>query len=435
MTRMPQLSTTGRQPPMFTTTKDAEPKLMELLSSIEDEANDWHAVHFRFNLLQEHYRSNYQIKIAVNLINDLLKSNQGGLFVLQDCNLYLVVKAATKSQLDKVIFQLRYLFADDPLSYDAEGDENPEFCEIYDLGVAYDQFVDTTRRRIVKSAKRGGGQKREAAASAAPTPTSRAKVADIVTLSGKPVPLTVQRLANIERDLESADLSRVMRRQPICAAVPNMMVRRVFDEFYINIAHLKQLLSSNVDLTSNRWLFKYLTQVLDSRMLEMIGRNSSRFLDRPISINLNVETLLSDSFTKFDAAIKPSMKVSIVIELQIADVFNDMSAFLVAKETVQKLGYRVCLDGLTSLSFTQIDRERLGFDLAKLQWNADLESDLKTRENKQLADAVKYCGPNRIILCRCDDRRAVDYGQAMGISLFQGRFLDKLIDPTSKVEN
>jgi hypothetical protein len=235
--------------------------------------------------------------------------------------------------------------------------------------------------------------------------------------------------------LESADLSRVMRRQPICAAVPNMMVRRVFDEFYVNIGHLRQLLSANVDLTSNRWLFKYLTQVLDVRMLDMISRNAARFVDRPISINLNVETLLSDSFTKFDAAIKPSMKVSIVIEIQIADVFNDMAAFMVAKEMVQKLGYRVCLDGLTSLSFTQIDRERLGFDLAKLYWNADLESDLKSRENKQLSEAVKSCGPNRVILCRCDDRRAVDYGQALGISLFQGRFLDRIIDPTSKVEN
>jgi hypothetical protein len=418
---------------MFTTTKDAEPKLIELLTSIKDEASSWCAVHFRFNLLQEHYRSSYQIKIAVNLINDLLKSNQGGLFVLTDYNLYVVAKGANKSQLDKVIFQLRYLFADDPLSYDADGEENPEFCEIYDLGYSYDQFLDTTRRRVVKNARRtAGGTKKEA-------PKVQVEQSNSTTNSAfgsaAPAPLTAQRLANIERDLESADLSRVMRRQPICAAVPNMMVRRVFDEFYVNIGHLRQLLSANVDLTSNRWLFKYLTQVLDVRMLDMISRNAARFVDRPISINLNVETLLSDSFTKFDAAIKPSMKVSIVIEIQIADVFNDMAAFMVAKEMVQKLGYRVCLDGLTSLSFTQIDRERLGFDLAKLYWNADLESDLKSRENKQLSEAVKSCGPNRVILCRCDDRRAVDYGQALGISLFQGRFLDRIIDPTSKVEN
>jgi hypothetical protein len=431
---------------MFTTTKDAEPKLVELLTSIKDEANHWRAIHFRFSLLQEHYRSNYQIKIAVNLINDLLKTNQGGLFVFADFNLYVVAKSVTKTQIDKVIFQLRYLFADDPLAYDADGNENPEFCEIYDLSVAYDEFTSATRKKVVKTAKKVAASQRETSSTLmiedAPAPKTTAKTTTTAKAAGSSafgseqlIPLTTQRLANIERDLESADLSRVMRRQPICAAVPNMMVRRVFDEFYVNIAHLKQMMTGNVDLTSNRWLFKYLTQVLDARMLEMIGRNAGRYIDRPISINLNVETLLSDYFTRFDALIKPSMKVSIVIEIQIADVFSDMAAFMVAKETVQKLGYRVCLDGLTSLSFTQIDREKLGFDLAKLQWNADLESDLKSRENKQLADAVRQCGPNRIILCRCDGRQAVDYGQALGISLFQGRFLDKIIDPTSKVEN
>lgn len=411
---------------MFTTTKDAEPKLVELVASIEDEASSWRAVHYRFNRLQEHYRSNYQIKIAVNLINDLLKSHQGGLFVFRDFSLYLVVKDVTKSQLDKVAFQLRYLFADDPLAYDTEGDENPEFCQVYDLGVAYDEFYDVTRRRVVK-----GAQKAKATAAVVEKKPAKAKEED----GEHPHLLTPARLSTIERDLQNADLSRVMRRQPVCAAVPNMMVRRVFDEFYISIAHLRQLLHANTDLLSNRWLFKYLTQILDLRMLNMLRRNATRHIDRPISLNLNIETLLSDEFTKFDEAIKPSMKVSIVIEIQIADVFSDMAAFLVAKETVQKLGYRVCLDGLTNLSFTQIDRERLGFDLAKLQWNADLDSDLKSRDNKQLAEAVKQCGPNRIILCRCDTRQAVDYGQALGISLFQGRFLDKIIDPTAKVEN
>ena len=408
---------------MFTTTKDAEPKLIELVSSIENEANSWRAIFFRFNLLEEHYRSTYQIKIAVNLINDLLKSHQGGLFVLEDFSLYVVAKGITKSEIDKVTFQLRYLFADDPLAYDIDGEENPEFCKVYDLSVGYDEFLASTRRMVVKKAKERNKK-----------PEKKAPVKAIDS-GNKTGPLTPQYLATIERDLSGADLSRAMRRQPICAAVPNMMVRRVFDEFYINIAHLKQMLNAKADLLSNRWLFKYLTQILDQRMLDMLRRNTKQHIDRPVSLNLNVETLLSESFMKFDEVIKPSMKVSIVIEIQIADVFSDMAAFMVAKETAQKLGYRVCLDGLTNLSFTQINREKLGFDLAKLQWNADLESDLKSVENRQLSDAIKQCGPNRVILCRCDNRAAVDYGQALGISLFQGRFLDKIIDPTSRIEN
>src|SRR5690606_6287439 len=97
----------------------------------------------------------------------------------------------------------------------------------------------------------------------------------------------------------------------------------------------------------------------DDKVLGLLQRNSNQYFDMPVSINLNVATLLSDKFAEFDALIKPSVKVSIVIELQVSDVFCDMEAFLVAKKAVQKSGYRVCLDGLTPLSFTQVNREQL----------------------------------------------------------------------------
>jgi hypothetical protein len=95
----------------------------------------------------------------------------------------------------------------------------------------------------------------------------------------------------------------------------------------------------------------------------------------------------------------------------------------------------VCLDGLTTESFLDIDRNKLGLDLIKVQWNADVKSDLNSKENTALADAVRSCGNNRVILCRCDNQQAVQYGQALGISLFQGRFVDSLINPSAKVTN
>ena len=102
---------------------------------------------------------------------------------------------------------------------------------------------------------------------------------------------------------------------------------------------------------------------------------------------------------------------------------------------MQKLGYRVCLDGVTELSFSQIDRKKLGFDLIKLQWNANILEDLTKDDARALDAAVKACGVNRIILTRCDNRSAIDYGQALGVSLFQGRYLDKLINPRATIEN
>jgi len=407
---------------MFTTLKGAEVKLVEMVSSIEAEAREWRALHFRFALLMEQYRNDYQVKIAVNLIGDLLKTHQGGIFVHTDGNIFVVCRSVSKALLEKVVFQLRYLFADDPLAYTADGQENEEFCRLYGLDVEYQAFLELCKRSLATSANPVAAEK-------------AGKKMEIVEATADASKFSPNRLATIERDLANADLSKVIRKQPVCAAVPNMMVRKVFDEIYFNIAHLRQYLRADFDFLSNRWLFKYLTGVLDKRVLDLLTRYPARFFDAPVSLNMNIETLLSEQFSEFDAAIKPSTKVTIVLEIQIADVFADMAGFLAARNAVQKLGYRVCIDGLTTLSFMQIDREKLGFDLAKVQWNADIESDLKSLENKQFAKAIQNCGPNRVILCRCDGRQAVDYGQAMGISLFQGRFLDKVINPTSRVEN
>jgi EAL domain-containing protein (putative c-di-GMP-specific phosphodiesterase class I) len=408
---------------MFTVTKDAEIKLVDTVGGIAEEGANWRAVYFRFDELLEQYRSDYQVQIAVNLLNDLLVAHQGGVFVCNDRTIILVCRNVTKAQIDKAIFQLRYLFMDDPLAYDGKGDESPRFCRVFDLGVEYAEFYQLCRKKLSQNSKLEQHSEYAVPRAAAEETAASAKA------------LTASRLARIEHDLNKADLSRVLRRQPICALMPDYDVRRVFDEYYINITALRQMLRTEADFFSNRWLFRYLTQLLDERMLSMLSMNAGRYFDVPVSLNFNIETILSRMFNEFDAAIKPALKVSIVIEINIGDVFNDVSAFIAARKHLQKLGYKVCLDGLTSLSIDHINREALGFDLAKLQWNADSEKDLKADENQAVFQAVKRCGVNRVILCRCDTRQAVNYGQAMGINLFQGRFLDRIINPTQKVEN
>src|ERR1700733_7741807 len=116
---------------MFTVTKDAEPKLVDTAGSISQEGPTWRAICFHFDQLLEQYRSDYQIQIAVNLLNDLLLAHQGGIFVCMDKSIVLVCRNVTKGQLDKAIFQLRYLFMDDPLAYDSAGEENSSFCRLY----------------------------------------------------------------------------------------------------------------------------------------------------------------------------------------------------------------------------------------------------------------------------------------------------------------
>jgi hypothetical protein len=247
--------------------------------------------------------------------------------------------------------------------------------------------------------------------------------------------LTPATLIGIENELKTIDLSNILRNQSVCAAVKSRNIKPIFDEIYVNIPHLRQLIATDINLTSNKTLFRYLTELLDKNVLLLLKHKQLTYLNKPVSINLNIETFFSAEFEQFDMALQPKTKSSIIFEINISDVFSDISSFILAKDYVKKAGYRVCLDGLNSHSFLQVSRAELGFDLAKVQWNADLESALGNDENQRLYQAIQKCGQNRVILCRCDSQYAIDYGHALGISLFQGRHIDKILNPGSKTIN
>lgn len=402
--------------------QDSEPRLVEMVSALESDSVGWRIIQFHFSRLLDQHKGDDKMKIAITIFKDALKDAEGGLFLCKDRDVIVVCKGIGKPKLDKMIFQVRYLFMDDPLAYTVDGHENEALTSTFDLSVAWDDAFAKAKKKAATAAKLQA--------------TTVVMKPDGAKEEKKLRPFTPSKLATVETDLKKADLSRIMRQQPVCASTKGSNdVRPVFNELYVNIGHLRSLVMSDVDFLSNRWLFRYLTEILDDRMMELLMRQPQRYFTGPVSLNLNVRTVLSERFFEFDEKIKPLVKGSVVIEMQIADVFEDMRSFLAAQQELQKLGYRVCLDGLNNLSFTQVDRNRLGFDLAKLQWKEDFVKNENAEEKDRIAKAVEVCGPSRVILCHCDDQKAIDYGQSLGISLFQGRHLDKIVNPDAKIIN
>lgn len=412
---------------MKTVSKGAEAKLLEIVASLRDSPDGYYALHYNLSKLQEEFRSEYQIKIAVNVLNDLFKSQDSIVFVMKDGDIILLYSGNNRALLEKAIFQLRYLFMDDPLGYAEDGYENEDFCSVYDLEFQWRDFFVSCKQKI------GKGLKPEEIPQAAKTiKIPNVATTRIETAAGnreKMQIFTPEHLVAIISELNRLDIRDTLRNQPVCAVVKDN-VKPIFSEVYTNISHLQNVMSVDVDLLSSRTLFKYLTNLLDKHVLKFI-QNKVIDLSKPISINLNVKTLLTEEFSELDAALTKKQKSSMIIEINIADVFEDVHKFVMAKEELQQRGYRICLDGLDDLSFPQIDRKELGFDLAKLKW----DSGMGNSNDSRLSDAVKKCGANRIILCRCDSQEAIDFGKSIGISLFQGRHIDNLLAPNAKVVN
>lgn len=415
-----------------------EGKLLEIITGLKADGSGHYCVMFHTSKLMEHYRSDYQLKIAMNVLQDLFRDTEAVAALTQDADIILIYPGEDRGLIEKAIFQLRYLFVDDPLAYDINGEENRSFSTVYDLGfqwhdvheICKTKFMGNTRNRAVESPM-------GAPAFYTPQPARETGVrvngGDFT--AGGLQPINLSRLAMIEGDLRRADLSQAFRRQPICIVAKNGTVKPVFEEIYVNIPHLRKMIGMQVDFTANKGLFKYLTECLDLHVLNVLGGRASLYMRSPVSININVETILSTAFAEFDQRIKMQLKPSLILEISIADVFADMNAYIAARNLAHNLGYRVCIDGVARQAFTQLDRAQLDFDMIKLHWSADSRAALLQVNHKPMEDAVRLMGPSRVVLCRCDSPQAIEYGQALGVSMFQGRHTDKMVDPASQVVN
>lgn len=418
-----------------------EGKLLELVSGLKGDGAGHYFVLFHLSRLMEHYRSEYQLKIAVNVLQDLFRDTEATVALTQDCDVVLMVEGDDRGLIEKGIFQLRYLFVDDPLAYDLNGEENRAFCTVYDLGFQWHDVQEICRTKFMGNARNRMSESPMGAPAFYAPPMARENAVSgmgsaNLTSSGQSLqPINLSRLAMIEGDLRRADLSQAFRRQPICIVLKNGSIRPVFEEIYIHIPHLRKMIGMQVDFTANKGLFKYLTECLDLHVLTVLGARAGLYMRSPVSININVETILSTAFAEFDQRVKLQLKPSLILEISIADVFADMNAYIAARNLAHNLGYRICLDGLSRQAFTQLDRDQLDFDMIKLHWSADSRASLAQANHRPMEEAVKRIGPARVVLCRCDSPQAVEYGQSLGITMFQGRHTDKMVDPVSQVVN
>lgn len=372
------------------------------------------AVHIHLSRLRPQNRQDHHIRIAAATFEGMVQNYEGQIFTLSNSDLFFICKDATIEDIDAAIMKVRYLFSEDPLSQGDDEEDLARFCTWYNVASQYDELLDIAKQmhrererktRLTVTAERGDPRLK----------TQRKQ-------------LDPEQLGKLESFLTRADLSNLMRRQPVCAVTPNNpMPQTVFRELYISIADLQQTVLPEFDISSNLWLFQHLTQTLDSRMLSMLIRNDDSSIASSFSINLNVQTILSPPFLNFDSSLKAVARGTVVIELQKIDIFGDMGAYMFARDFMRERGYRICLDGLNHLTLQFIDRDRLGLDLLKLTWSPDMADDMSGSRTAELKEHVDRCGRARIILCRCDSDEAIRFGQSLGITMYQGRYIDRLL--------
>ncbi|MEX0760305.1 MAG: hypothetical protein WD100_12070 [Tistlia sp.] len=375
------------------------------------------AMHLRLSRLVTDETPPQHMRIAVSVFETGIQGLEGELFVLDNFDLVFLGIDRQVSALEKAVEKVEFLLQGDPAA--EKIDRAGGYARWFDLAIDYDDFMSQCRQLAVEEEQRRLNRASLEGRSARRQPRQE------LDLSG---------LAELERALNSADISALVRQQPVCAVGANMRPTRVLTEFFTSIRDVEKVLSPDTDLAQNRLLFQYLTLVLDKRMLAHLRKNGNRRLGRYISVNLNVASLISPAFLSFDADLPVGVRGKIILELQQPDVYADLRAYSFGRDLAKQQGYRLCLDGVTRHSLPLIDRERLGVDFVKLIWNDELRSAIEGKGRPEIEEAVRRVGLQHLILHRCETEDVVKAGHSLGIQLFQGHFIDALLPSEEQQE-
>ncbi len=402
--------------------------ILDFMKKIEKEIVFFKVLYFDVGRLQNKNLKNVQRQAMIETFENVVEKSKGGIFSLPNDDIVVFYNKKFDDEILACLVKIRFMFYDDPVIRDADDLEQTGFVCFYSLSSDTSSF----RKKLQESMNISGTEKTQT--SADNTSAKKENLAasqtsvfnSVVNAKKLKKELNPDILAKLQKILSVADFSSFIRRQAICAVIGKAPPQRIFEEVYVSIPDLRDMLLPDVDLVSNPWLFLSLSETLDKRVLETIGRHDDGSLAGNFSININVSTLLSDDFLAFDDNINASMRSSIILELQLVDILSDIKAFMLAKTFAQARGYKVCVDGVSVDKLKFLNRKNLDCDLIKVIWHPSFIDIIQ--EDTHFMDYINKAERSKLILCRIDDAQAIEIGNSLGINLYQGRYIQRLLN-------
>ena len=229
--------------------------------------------------------------------------------------------------------------------------------------------------------------------------------------------LDIESLTALEANLAQADVARFARRQPVWR-ISGDVATVAWERRTLSVQELTAGLLPGCDVQKDAWLFRRLTRTLDRRMLALLASPGELAGVRPFTLDLNVASVLSPEFLRFDSALPAPLRGRVIIELMPADIMAYAASFVFARGFARARGYRLLLRNATPGLLQLLSLDALEMDHVQLRWTAALA---ETR-----AETIGAWSPGRMVLFRADSDAAIQWGLRAGVRLFQGPAADAL---------
>ena len=384
--------------------KDSKPefdndKLLNLLRSAKNELQGMRIIHMHLSLLKDKDPSS---QLIVRTIVQELASKASFLqsFNISNGDVIILYKGLKLSGVTEVCQKVEMVF----LSKTSLTGPNPyKEYSLYSIMELALNFINVIRFVEELHASETGGHGGET----------------------KP-PITLEEMGKLERSMQMFDLSPFLFNQPVSSLDPLSADETEYFELYISIKLLQERLCPDYDLTANKWLFNYFTGNLDQSVLRAQNHGLSFMRGRRIGININLSTVISTGFIKFDERLPIDFRGNVVLEINKTDLIENLALFQEVVDFAQDRRYQIAVDGLNPFWATNIDFEYLNVNYAKIFWSNDmLEMDAGFQqfffEHMQQQERCRY------VLARCDTVSSLVFAQQAGIKLVQGRAVDNIM--------
>lgn len=259
----------------------------------------------------------------------------------------------------------------------------------------------------------------------------RLRIASVTSDLQRPQrPLDSSGLDELSLRLKDRPITDFLRQQPAVELMGNGDAKPIFFETFVSMTALEEGLAPEMAMGGQTSLFRYLTELLDRYVLHALPRSGWPAAKRWVSVNLNLTTLASEDFAEFEKAL-PAGERRLVIEIQFADVLANTRIYEGVREHLKESGYRVLIDGLSPVAVEFVDLAALDADFLKLIWSRDVKANISTQLLPEIRERISRFGRDRVVLSRVDSEEALCWALSVGITRFQGFFIDLLMERLS----
>ncbi len=331
----------------------------------------------------------HHLRLAEAALAPLLRASRAQAFRLPGPRLAVVWRGDAEDAVLDAITALQTLLQDGPANSPALAD----LIGLYDLPDACEMLLADINAPLRK-------------ASGPSLPEARiAQSLDVATLT------------LLEAALAQADLARFARRHTVWRLAP---ATPAWEQRSLSACDLGAELAPGRNLHADPWLFRRLTRTLDRRMLALLTAPGELAQARPFSFDLNVASILSPEFLRFDDALPAAHRGRIVLNLAAADILADPAAFAFARGFARARQYRLLLRSVTPALAQVLALDAVEVDYFEVRWSADLPSQ---------AGGILASGPERVVLNLADDPAGLAWARSAGIGLAQGAAVERRASP------